>query len=148
MLYSADLASFFFEFLIRAEILLSRHKGVPGFPRRAILGVLEEILVFRRNIHLWCIKKSWPPRISTGRSILFYKGISWRQHSYFTMVETLPGLEFPVWDIVLFNSPTCMWYLSLNYHSAYGSGCTQPTTLSHIHGLFNFLSNTSARFLS
>ena len=52
MLYSADLASFFFEFLIRAEILLSRHKGVPGFPRRAILGVLEEILVFRRNIHL------------------------------------------------------------------------------------------------
>ena len=52
MLYSADLASFFFEFLIRAEILLSRHKGVPGFPCRAILGVLEEILVFRRNIHL------------------------------------------------------------------------------------------------
>ena len=52
MLYSADLASFLFEFLIRTEILLSRHKGVPGIPRRAILGVLEEILVFRRNIHL------------------------------------------------------------------------------------------------
>ena len=52
MLYSADLASFLFEFLIRAEILLSRHKGVPGFPCRAIFGVCEEILVFQRNIHL------------------------------------------------------------------------------------------------
>ena len=29
------------------------HKGVPGFPCRAIFGVREEILVFRKNIHLW-----------------------------------------------------------------------------------------------
>ena len=49
MLYSADLASFLFEFLIRAEILLSRHKGVPGFPCRAILGVLEETLGFHKK---------------------------------------------------------------------------------------------------
>ena len=33
--------------------LRSRYQGVPGFPCRAIFGVCEEILVFRRNIHLW-----------------------------------------------------------------------------------------------
>ena len=30
-------------------------QGVPGFPCRAIFGVCEEILVFRRNIHLWTL---------------------------------------------------------------------------------------------
>ena len=39
----------FGKFLIRAEKLLSRHKGVPGFPCRAILGVLEETLGFHKK---------------------------------------------------------------------------------------------------
>ena len=40
----------FFE--VRAEILLTWDQGVPGFSCRAIFGVREEILIFRRNIHL------------------------------------------------------------------------------------------------
>ena len=70
MWYSADLASFLFKcawktlFLgfraeilllcaeVRAEILLTWDPGVPGFSFRAIFGVREEILIFRRNIHL------------------------------------------------------------------------------------------------
>ena len=40
----------FIEF--RAEILLTWDQGVPGFSCRAIFGVPEEILIFRRNIHL------------------------------------------------------------------------------------------------
>ena len=40
----------FIEFL--AEILLTWDQGVPGFSFRAIFGVREEILIFRRNIHL------------------------------------------------------------------------------------------------
>ena len=42
-------------FGLRAEILLSGYQGGPGFPCRAIFGVCEEILVFRRNIHLWTL---------------------------------------------------------------------------------------------
>ena len=37
---------------VRAEILLTWDQGVPGFSFRAIFGVREEILIFRRNIHL------------------------------------------------------------------------------------------------
>ena len=37
---------------VRAEILLTWDQGVPGFSCRAIFGVREEILIFRRNIHL------------------------------------------------------------------------------------------------
>ena len=37
---------------VRAEILLTWDQGVPGFLCRAIFGVREEILIFRRNIHL------------------------------------------------------------------------------------------------
>ena len=48
-IWQVSFSSFLF---VQKYVLLSRHKGVPGFPRRAILGVLEEILVFRRNIHL------------------------------------------------------------------------------------------------
>ena len=32
--------------------LRSKYQGGPGFPYRAIFGVCEEILLFRRNIHL------------------------------------------------------------------------------------------------
>ena len=39
-------------FGVRAEILLAWDQGVPGFSCRAIFGVREEILIFRRNIHL------------------------------------------------------------------------------------------------
>ena len=77
MWYSADLASFLFKcawktlvfgvpcrnittmcrniaFIeVRAEILLTWDQGVPGFSCRANFGVREEILIFRRNIHLW-----------------------------------------------------------------------------------------------
>ena len=44
--------------------LRSRYQGVPGFPCRAIFGVCEEILVFRRNIHLWtlCYRPSIHPQ--------------------------------------------------------------------------------------
>ena len=38
---------------VRAEILLTWDQGVPGFSCRAIFGVREDILIFRRNIHLW-----------------------------------------------------------------------------------------------
>ena len=37
---------------VRAEIILTWDQGVPGFSFRAIFGVREEILIFRRNIHL------------------------------------------------------------------------------------------------
>ena len=52
---------------VRAEILLTWDQGVPGFSCRAIFGVRDEILIFRRNIHLWAQRIRIKERHSSGK---------------------------------------------------------------------------------
>ena len=81
------------------------------------------------------IKKPLLQRISAvanGRFLIsFFEGISWCHPSYFTMVEKLPGLEFPALDILLSNSPICIIWV-WKYHSSHGSDSTLPTTTNRI----------------